>query len=310
LKGNLLQTFPIDYLAGTPLAMDLAPDECTMYYGAYGAAVNQSDEYNVCTNTPGSQTGGMLIDDLRVLPNWDVLTTSDFGAGLTGPGQASMTYAVPLTNIGSLRTMSLDPDGTSFWVCCAPENFQPPAPPVFNTYEFDISSGQLLAHWSVSNEYNSIAVYGPPLLGNANVQSAIDSDPAGTVEAFRTDARFSGEMSSLHLYVDSSSTASRVVVGIYSDHNGHPGSLQEQATLTSPMAGSWNYVDIPSMTVSAGKRYWIAVLGPKGAGKIRFRDAPTGPASETSAQHHLTALPETWSTGQTYTNGHLSAYGQ
>jgi hypothetical protein len=116
-------------------------------------------------------------------------------------------------------------------------------------------------------------------------------------------------MSRLHLYVDSSSAASQVVVGIYSNRNGDPGVLQEQSTITHVRAGSWNYVDVPAMPVTAAQRYWIAVLGPSRAGTIRFRDAVSGPGSETSAQHNLTALPAKWSTGKSWSTGTLSGYG-
>jgi hypothetical protein len=61
--------------------------------------------------------------------------------------------------------------------------------------------------------------------------------------------------------------------------------------------GSWNYVDLPSMPVTAGQRYWIAVLGTSGGGTVSFRDRRIGGLAETSAQHKLTALPA--STGKT-----------
>ena len=88
-------------------------------------------------------------------------------------------------------------------------------------------------------------VYGPPLLGDADVETHVDSDTAGTAEAFLTTAGYSGQVSSVHVYVDASSTASRIVVGIYADRNGTPGALQQQATITGLRAGSWNYIDVP-----------------------------------------------------------------
>lgn len=118
-----------------------------------------------------------------------------------------------------------------------------------------------------------------------------------------------GRMTSLNLYLDSSSAAGRAVVGIYASRNGHPAALLDQATIASVTPGSRNSIPVPSLSVTAGQRLWIAVLGPKGAGTIRFRDALSGSGSETSAQHNLGALPSTWSTGKTYADGKLSAYG-
>jgi hypothetical protein len=154
-----------------------------------------------------------------------------------------------------------------------------------------------------------MAVYGPPLLGEANVGRTVDSNTAGTAEAFKTQAGYSGQLSRVHLYVDSSSTASEGVIGVYSDRNGHPGSLQTQSTIGNLRAGSWNYVDVPSVSVTAGQRYWIAVLSPRGGSIIRFRDSAGGGRAETSTQHNLNALPSQWSTDRVWASAPLSAYG-
>src|SRR5450755_2755300 len=53
----------------------------------------------------------------------------------------------------------------------------------------------------------------------------------------------------------------------------HPAALLDQATIASVTPGSRNSIPVPSLSVTAGQRLWIAVLGPKGAGTIRFRDA-------------------------------------
>jgi hypothetical protein len=54
--------------------------------------------------------------------------------------------------------------------------------------------------------------------------------------------------------------------------------------------------------------YWIAILSPSGRGTVKFRDAVTGGAAETSLQTTLASLPATWSTGVRYTDGPLSGY--
>jgi hypothetical protein len=310
LKGNALQTFTV--VGGIQVAMDLAPDECTMYYSAWAAPLNFAGPFNVCTNTQESANSWQLRDDLRVLPNWQVLLLGDYSAGLydTSSGQFIRGYGPPVAGVGGFRNLSLDPDGTSFWACCDVNYaIHPTQAFTDDVFRFDINSGHILAEWPLSG--GAIAVYGPPLFGDANVQGAVDSKPAGTAEAFATRARFSGQMTRLHLYVDSSSTASKIVVGIYASRNGHPGTLEKQATISNVRAGSWNYVQVPvpAMPVTVGQRYWIAVLGPSGAGRIRFRDALSGPGSETSSQHNLTALPARWSTGTTWATGNLSANG-
>jgi hypothetical protein len=311
LKGNSIRTFTVTSDGGQgPLAIDLAPDQCTMYWDLFNNLLGIG-RLNVCTNTqeaPFTSFSLFNFDDLRVLPDWRVIATLDCGGTLfdaSGQGGSAFPSNYSAAPCPGLRAMSLDPDNTSVWMSSP---FKSALTFTNGVWRFDINSGQLLSGWAASG---SIAVFSPPLLGDANVQSAVDSDTAGTAEAFTTPAGYSGQMSRLHLYVDSSSTASQVVVGIYSNKNGHPGARQGQATITNLRAGSWNYIDVPSppMSVTAGQRYWIAVLGPIGAGTIRFRDAASGPGSETSSQHNLTALPATWSTGKAWATGNLSAYG-
>lgn len=295
LNGNALQTFNV--VGGTQFAMDLAPDECTMYVSAWAAPPNFGGPFNVCTNTNGDTSSWTTVDDLRVLPNWQVIQLGDFGP-LPALGPPFDSY---------FRHLSLDPDGTSFWACCD-RNFAI-NPNGFDIFRFDISTRQILAEWPLSA--GAIAVYSPPLLGNADIARTVDSNPAGTAEAFLTRVRYSGQLTRLHIYVDSSSTASQAIVGIYSDPFGLPAVLEEQRTITNLMPGSWNYVDLPSMSVTAGQRYWIAVLGPRGGGTVSFRDRRFAGLAELSAQHQLTALPAHWSSnlGDIRLSGAMSGYG-
>jgi hypothetical protein len=149
------------------------------------------------------------------------------------------------------------------------------------------------------------------LAGQPSVLPNLNSNPAGQAEAFRTRAEASGTLRKLSLYLDSASSSTSAVVGIYSDTGGHPGTLLGAGVVNSPVNGGWNTVAVPATAVSAGTNYWIAVLAPTGAGSVRFRDAGgAGTAAETSLQTNLTALPSTWATGGTFAEGPLSAYGR
>ena len=99
------------------------------------------------------------------------------------------------------------------------------------------------------------------------------------------------------------------MIGVYANAQQHPGTLLRQAAITTLRPGSWNDVDIPSISITAGQRYWIAVLAPRGGGTLHFRDGNAAGRSETSSQHNLTALTATWSTGKRWSTGPLSAYG-
>jgi hypothetical protein len=297
-------------VSGFQFSMDLAPDKCTMYITVFSGPQSFGGPFDVCTSTQESTNHWQLVDDLRVLPNWQVLRLGDSSANLVdSSGQVIQAYRLDPAGHGSFRRLALDPDGTSFWACCAlnPADLQS-RPYILNVFHVDISSGQILDFWPLSA--GNITVYGPPLLGDADVNRVVDTNEAGRAEAFSTTARYSGQLTRIHLWVDSSSTAGRAIVGVYSDRDGRPGALQEQTTISDVKPGAWNYADMASIPVTAGQHYWIAILGPKDGGMLGFRDAGAGRGAEMSAQPNLTALPAHWSGAVHPTaTGPLSAYG-
>ena len=148
------------------------------------------------------------------------------------------------------------------------------------------------------------------LLGSQTIQPTVDFIASGTAEAFRTTARASGAVSALSVYIDASSTANVLVAGIYRDAGGRPGSLISQGRSSASLTRSaWNRVTIPAAAVTAGAKYWLAVLGANG-GALGVRDG-LGCTSETSRLTTLTALPATWSTGVVWPNScGLAAFGK
>ena len=66
----------------------------------------------------------------------------------------------------------------------------------------------------------------------------------GVPEVFRIPAPTSGSLAEVSVYVDPSSTASKLIAGIYTDNTGHPGTLLAQGTLNAP-DGSMNDVPLP-----------------------------------------------------------------
>lgn len=149
------------------------------------------------------------------------------------------------------------------------------------------------------------------LLGSTSILTNLDTNATGRAEAFRTSSLAAGTLAQLKFYLDSTSTASSVIVGVYSNASGHPSSLLTSGTVTSPAAGAWNSVSVSTTAISSGTTYWIAILAPTGStGTIEFRDTSAGTgAAETSASGSLTALPGSWTRQTTYTDGPLSAYG-
>jgi PQQ-like domain/Viral BACON domain len=149
---------------------------------------------------------------------------------------------------------------------------------------------------------------GATLVGDQTVYSSVDSNVAGHAEAFRATASASGTVTSLSVYVDSSSRGSSMVAGLYADKGGTPGNLLAQGQLTRP-AGGWNTVTVPAVNVTGGNVYWIAVLGPAGSGTLAFRDSGSNAIrSEESSQTNLTTLPAIWKTGKVWASSPVSAY--
>jgi Glycosyl hydrolases family 16 len=148
----------------------------------------------------------------------------------------------------------------------------------------------------------------PPILaGTQTLEPIVDTNSLGQAEAFQVTGGACGVVSSLNLYVDASSTAGTIVVGLYTDNAGSPGSLLTQGSIMAPVAGAWNTITVPAVSVAAGTPYWIAVLGTT-SGTVAFRDAPSGCVSETSASTTLTSLPSNWTAGTSYPSCPLSAY--
>jgi len=213
--------------------------------------------------------------------------------------------------------------GTKYWIAVL-------GPVGAGTVHFrDVSSGGraqtssqsdltgLPATWSSGTNYTNapMSAYAvqqtpPPvfLVGDQTVESGADWNSAGTGEAFQYTATASGSVNQLNIFLDSDSTATQAVVGLYTDASDNPGTLLTQGTITNPVADEWNAVNISAATVVSGTTYWIAVLGPVGAGTVRFRDVSSGGRAQTSSQTDLTGLPATWSSGTNYTNAPMSAY--
>jgi RHS repeat-associated protein len=146
------------------------------------------------------------------------------------------------------------------------------------------------------------------LVGNQSIESNIDSNAIGLAEAFPVTATASGQVGSINFFLDPASAATKIYLGIYTNTNGHPGTLLTQGSITQFARGTWNTVPVSPVNVTSGTAYWIAILGTTGGIPV-FRDRSTTAChSQTSSQSNLTSLPGTWSTGQTWNTCYISAY--
>jgi hypothetical protein len=150
---------------------------------------------------------------------------------------------------------------------------------------------------------------GGVLVGSNVVQSGTDSDATGSAEAFRYTAAQSGTVGALSVYIDAGSTATSASLGLYASNGGHPGRLLTHGTLASPKSGAWNTASVGEVHITAGTKYWLALLGT--GGQINFRDVASGGGpTENSARSTLSALPVRWSSGPGYKNAPASFYAE
>jgi hypothetical protein len=155
-----------------------------------------------------------------------------------------------------------------------------------------------------------------PLLGDAAVEASVDADSAGRAEAFPFTAAASGAGEKASLYLDGSNAARRVLVGVYANAHGHPGSLLGSGTVAAPRGSAWNSVRLNPrgavaashrrLALVAGRTYWLAVLGTHGT--VAFRDRENCPLSLGSKQQRLRALPRSWRVGGAWPTCSISAY--
>ncbi len=144
------------------------------------------------------------------------------------------------------------------------------------------------------------------LVGTATISATQDNNSDGMAEAFRATAGADGTATQMSAYLDAASTARTVVLGVFTDSSGHPGSLLTQGVISAPVAGAWNTVTVPPVTLVSGQAYWLAILGAAGGGTVWFRDVAGGGRSETSSASTLSTLPGAWSSGTSYPDGALS----
>jgi hypothetical protein len=179
------------------------------------------------------------------------------------------------------------------------------------TYHYRVHStdGAGIAGVSGDFAFTTAGAGATTLVGDQTVEASTDNNPAGAAEAFQYTAGTSGNLDTLFVYLDSTNTATQVIVGLYANNaSNSPGALLTQATIAKPVNGAWNNATVPTTPVTIGTKYWIAIMSPVGAGTVKYRDKTTGTASQASAQTNLSALPGTWSSGANFANAPMSAY--
>ena len=156
---------------------------------------------------------------------------------------------------------------------------------------------------SVSNKTKRI-------MGDRALGPWVDYKPQGIAQAYQTVPKKSGVLTTVKVYLDSSSTATKLTAGIYKDNNGHPGALVAKGKLKSLRPGAWNSVSMSVAPIAKGQPYWIAVLGLDGEIALLSQEGSSTGLTETSASSTLTHLPRRWRGSATKSNASMSIYGK
>jgi len=189
--GNLLDTFVVPTGTRGTDWIDLAGDQCTLYYTSEDTSVRR---YNVCTRSALPVFANGLTPPycyaVRLRPNREVMVACQDAVHRLSP-QGVNLHTYPRVDIGEtdangLFAMNLDPDGTSFWTAGLLSG---------NVYHVDIESGTQLGTFnSGTGGVAGLAVYdelhddtifldgfdGPPLLSpivfGANLTADAESE--------------------------------------------------------------------------------------------------------------------------------------
>jgi hypothetical protein len=154
--------------------IDLAADQCTLFYTSEGVLVKR---FNVCTNTqlPNFATlPSPSLFALRIRPNGDVMVAGTSAVyRLDSTGALVQTYTVPGTSY--LFALNLDPDGASFWTADLYSG---------KIARVDIASGTVLTTFSAppNPSVAGLAVFGEITAATAAISltPATATNPAGT----------------------------------------------------------------------------------------------------------------------------------
>jgi hypothetical protein len=183
LTGHPLDSYDVDATGITygrsVYSLDLAPDQCTIYYGLGGG--DEVKRYDVCAKSQLPPFGGTgFCDQLRLRPNGQVAVTCDtYGKLLDTSGTQAMYFANPSdppTTSG--RFAALDADGKSFWMGTLAGVLA----------RYDIASGQRVDRWTAGPGLGGVAVYNPPAPpappagpseGTTTTQSTSNASPVG-----------------------------------------------------------------------------------------------------------------------------------
>ena len=262
---------------------------------------------NNSTNQPMSAvwTGGEVAvgGNGQIPPNqWTHLATTYDGQYQSLYVNGVLVNVMPQTGVLATSTGALRIGGNSLW-----GNFFQGYIDEVRIYNRALTNAQI-----ISDSTTPLSVSNPPTFdfGDQNVESTVQSLAAGVAMAFQFTAPQNTQMATnIQVYLDPSSTATRLEVGVYATGaTGHPSTMPTGGWTTSSLVAGWNTIPVAAQSLTAGQTYWIAMLGVGGTVQLRVQPGAATNVVETSASNALVSLPYTWVSGSVSTGGPMSAY--
>jgi Big-like domain-containing protein len=155
--GTLLASFNVATGPRGSDWIDLAADQCTLYYTSEGNTIRRFD---VCGNAqlpdfatgftdPGSST---VCYALRIRPNGEVMVAcTDKIYRLSAAGTVIQRYPLPAGETSFLFAMNLDPDNATFWTAGFNSG---------NIYRINIDTGALVTQFAAGSAVKGLAIFG------------------------------------------------------------------------------------------------------------------------------------------------------
>ena len=170
-------------------------------------------------------------------------------------------------------------------------------------YNQAISNAQI-----ISDAQTAVSISNPPqfVAGDRNIESTVQSIPAGKAQAFQIIPQQTNITTNIMVYVDASSTANAAIIAIYTNRNNHPYTAIIRGGLSSLQRGAWNSIPISPFSTLAGQTYWIGIMGTGGTLNLRGISGSGLGFAETGAVNTYN-LPSLWSTINAY-NRLVSTY--
>ncbi|MBE2320603.1 PQQ-dependent sugar dehydrogenase [Solirubrobacter sp. CPCC 204708] len=286
LDAASCHTHPVQDYAGVASGSFVAPD-------------HEYPSHLELTVTAVDSSGLRTTETVTLMPKTADLTVTSEPAGLLA-SLGSETLLTPFTRTVLARSLND--------VGAAPQQVFEDGEWTFAGWAGSSPDGRVTAPQSGATTITARFTRPPrtSLAGTELVGSHVGTAQPGRGSIFQMTGAVTGTANSLRVWLDQSSRASRMMLGLYSDRTGAPGALLGSGSIERPVAGAWNTAYLPAgVPIVTGRSYWLALHNPPdSAGTLAWADRA---AASRAAQHaSFSAFPATWLTGSWQPDGHVS----